>query len=61
MNNRFCDEYIESMQTHILSLKDDKETHEYTGHKLCLDELEIKIRSLKNLHKLKVQEILKLI
>jgi hypothetical protein len=64
MTDRFCDicqEYIPPMQVNILSLKDDKGKHEVTGHKNCIDELEVEVKSLKNLPKLKVDEIRKLI
>jgi hypothetical protein len=64
MNDRFCEvcnEYINPMQVNVLCLKDEKESHEIIGHKDCIDELEIKVKSIKNLNKKKVKEILELI
>jgi hypothetical protein len=64
MNDRFCEvcnEYISPVQVHILCLKDDKTSHEIVGHKNCIDELEIKVKSIKNLNKMKVKEILEII
>jgi hypothetical protein len=64
MNDRFCDvcnEYISPMQVYVLSLKDEKVSHEIVGHKNCIDELELKVKSIKNLNKMKVKEILEII
>jgi hypothetical protein len=46
-------------QDWVLVIKDDKDRFEIKGDKQYIDGLEVKVHSLKDLHKLSVSQVLK--
>lgn len=60
MINRTCDicgEYVSDVWTFVLS--DDKDKKEWSGHRQCIDQVEFKVKSVKDLHKKSVDKVLK--
>jgi hypothetical protein len=60
MINRTCDickEYVNDVW--VLVISDDKEKVEFSGHKNHIDELDNKVKSIKDVHKMSVQKVLK--
>jgi hypothetical protein len=53
-----CNEYSSDTWTLLITDNKDKK-YEISGHKSCIDDIESKIKKLKNLHKLSVDQILK--
>lgn len=53
-----CNEFISSGNVHIIALKHNKESHELAAHKLCADDIENKLKDMKNLNKLSIKEVL---
>jgi hypothetical protein len=53
-----CTEYSSDTWTLVITDNKDKK-HEISGHKSCIDDVESKIKNLKNLHKLSIDQILK--
>jgi hypothetical protein len=61
MINKICDICSEySSDTWVLLLSDPKgDKHEFSGHLKCINEIEAKIKSIKNVDKLTVDKVLK--
>lgn len=60
MINHICDICKEYVQDNwILRIYDDRESVEINGHKNCIDELDIKVRNIKDVHKKSVKQTLK--
>jgi hypothetical protein len=60
MINRTCDickEYVNDVW--VLVISDEKEKVEFSGHKHHIDELDNKVKSIKDVHKKNVQKVLK--
>lgn len=59
MINRTCDickEYVLDVWVFVLS--DDREKREWSGHKQCVDQIESKVKLVKDLHKKSVDKVL---
>ncbi|MGD7046946.1 hypothetical protein FZC83_01810 [Rossellomorea marisflavi] len=56
-----CEGLIDPMNVHIIALKHNKETFELAAHRNCADEIENKLKEVKNLNKLNIQDTLKII
>lgn len=52
-----CGEYVESVWT--LRVHDEKEHYDISGHRRCIDELEKKVKLIKDIHKMPVDKVLK--
>lgn len=52
-----CEEYVSEVWT--LRMFDEKENFDISGHKRCIDELEEKVKSIKDIHKLPADKVLK--
>jgi hypothetical protein len=61
MINKICDICSEySSDTWVLLLSDQKgDKHEFSGHLKCINKIEAKIKSIKNVDKLTVDKVLK--
>jgi hypothetical protein len=55
---QICIEYVNDTWTLAITDNKDKK-YEISGHKSCIDDIEGKIKKLKNLHKLSIDQILK--
>lgn len=55
-----CNEYNIS-DNWVLRIYDEKESVEFNGHKSCIDNLDIKVKNIKELHKQSVKQVLKII
>lgn len=52
-----CSEYVSDVYT--VQLSDNKERVEFSGHASCINELHNKIKSVKDLEKKKIDQVLK--
>lgn len=59
--SRICDLCRESapQDTWTYEISDGKEKSSFTGHKNCIDELEVKFKSIKDYQKKSVKQVLK--
>lgn len=55
---QICKTYF-SGYTSTLEISDGKEKIQITGHDQCVDEIQKQIKSIKDVHKLSVKEVLK--
>jgi hypothetical protein len=56
-----CSQLVGSMTMHTIRLLDAKSSHSISGCKECVDRVEAEVKSIKNLHKTKVEDVLKLL
>lgn len=54
-----CSEYSSDVWT--LEVSDERNKIHISGHKSCIDELDIKVKSIKNVKKLPLEKVLKII
>lgn len=61
MTDRLCEicSELNDINVYVLELKDDKEKVQFEGHRECIDELHIKVKSIKDLAKKPIYKVLK--
>jgi hypothetical protein len=51
-----CGGYAENVWVFVIA--DDREKVQFSGHRKCIDELELRYKAIKNVHKLSVQKVI---